>query len=373
MSAAIDDAPRDNKFDAPTIARGLYLCSGILVVINGFVFIGDLFNGVVGRCTGNNCVGPALAWGSWTGGNDDGQNAAWRAVFPLGPNQLLGLWTGVFLGILMLIIHLPGFKFSFNTRSWLHVSFFSLFTMLFGAFPYSGNLGVLVGFFMMPLCVLSFLLAFTRYRHDPTTFNLRLSHLHCGCLVDNELVLQITRILSLVAGLCVLIIGIIHIIVQDLRWCPAANFDCIGPSLRWNPSGVEFTLPGNGPTQGGWGAELFTLAIDKFMELWGPIMLGLISIGQHLNGHQITAISVSWPRVFLWYMFVALFGSFGYAGNLGILTGFLCVFVSLLALAISLGGGATTKTHLDLQVYKFSGPKTMITAGASTKDGFEVV
>jgi hypothetical protein len=39
----------------------------------------------------------------------------------------------VFLGIVMMIVHLPGFKFTFNTRSWFHVCFFTLFTALFGA------------------------------------------------------------------------------------------------------------------------------------------------------------------------------------------------------------------------------------------------
>ena len=41
--------------------------------------------------------------------------------------------TGVFLGIIMISVHFPGFKFSFCTRSWLHVCFYTLFTVLFGA------------------------------------------------------------------------------------------------------------------------------------------------------------------------------------------------------------------------------------------------
>jgi hypothetical protein len=240
--------------------------------------------------------------------------------------------------------------------------------------PYSGNLGILVGFFVIPLCVLAFILPFTRYRHDPTTLNLRVSHLHCGCLADNELVIRIARVVSFIAAICVLGIGIIHVVMQRFNWCaPGGPYDCIGPSLRWNPTGRDFLFAGNGPYAGGWASSFFTLAIDPFMDMWGPIIMGLISIGQHLNGHQIEAISISWPRVFLWYMFVGLFAAFGYAGNLGVLTGFLCVFVSFLALAISLGGGAHTRTHLDLLVYGLKGQVTMVTAGATASKGFEVV
>lgn len=65
---------------------------------------------------------------------------------------------------------------------------------------------------------------------------------------------------------------------------------------------------------------------------------------------QWSTISLSWPRVFVWFFFLALFSGFGYAGNLGILVGFLCVLVSILALAISFGGGARERTHLEINV-----------------------
>jgi hypothetical protein len=65
MSAALDDAPRDNKFDLPTIGRFYYLFAGVLILINGLVFIGDRFNTLTTPCTGSNCIGPSLSWGSW--------------------------------------------------------------------------------------------------------------------------------------------------------------------------------------------------------------------------------------------------------------------------------------------------------------------
>jgi len=361
--AAIDDAPRDNKFNAPTIGRFLYLISGVLITINGFIFIGDTFN-QLGQCTGSSCVGPALRWGSWTGGTGDNQNLAWRLVFPLGPNRLFQLWTGVFLGVMMMIVHIPGFKFSFNTKSWLHVSLFTLFAVLFGAFPYSGNLGILVGFFTLPLVPLSFFLALSKYRHEPTTLNLRLHNIHCGCLVDNEFFIEGTRILGFIASVAVFVIGWIHIGVQDFNWCPAGNtYDCVGPSLRWNPSNSNFLRNGNGPGAGGWGDVIFTFAIDVFFPLWGTVVLGYVAILQHLEGHAWQSISASWPRAFFWYLFLGLFSGLGYVGNLGILVGFFCILISLLSLCITLGGGATTRTHLDIHVHRFgTGKVTMVTA-----------
>jgi len=259
-------------------------------------------------------------------------------------------------------VHFPGFKLTFCTRSWLHVCFFSVFAILFGAFPYSGNLGILVGFFTVPLSVLSFILTFTKYRHEPTTLLIKTSHLHCGCLVDNELFINITRIFSFLAGIFIFIIGLIHVFVTDFNWCPtAAITQCVGPSLRWNPSSVSFIQENNDAT--GW-RQVFTFQIDVFLALWGPTVLGIVSILQHIEGHHWVSIGASWARVFFWYMFVGLFAGLGYTGNLGVLAGFFCVLISLMACAITFGGGVNTRTHLEIRMMHYGkGQVTMITGG----------
>jgi len=210
------------------------------------------------------------------------------------------------------------------------------------------------------------ILAFSPWRHDPTTLNLKISGLHLGCLADNELVVNVARILSLAGGIAVFIIGWIHIIVQDFNWCSNTTplVDCIGPSLRWNEDGQPFLRPVNGPGAGGWGDQIFTFAVDIFFSLWGPIALGYFTILQHMQGHSWQLISASWPRVFFWFLFLGLFSAMGYAGNLGVLVGFGCIGVATLALAITLGGGANTRTHLEIHVYNFGRNRvTMTSAG----------
>lgn len=347
--AAIEDAPRNNKCDLPTIGRYLYLIGGLLVTINGFVSIGEQFNSLM-SCTGNGCVGPALFWMTDFVADSNGN---WRAVFPLNPVELFNKWTGVFLGLIMIVVHLPGFKFSFCTRTWLHVCVFTIFVMLFGAFPYAGNLGVLVGFFQLPLVFLSFLMAFVpAYRHAPTTLNVSSEKAkrfcQLGCLVDNALFLNISKGLSLGVAFFVIAVGLVHVFTHNFDWCPTMQWsECAGPSLRWNSANMDFLREGNDGT--GW-RQIFTFKIDTFCALWGPIILGYITALQHVRGHLWTSIYQSWPRVFMWFMFLGLFAAFGYAGNLGVLCGFACMVVALFALLITVGGGANSPTHFEINI-----------------------
>ena len=263
----------------------------------------------------------------------------------------------------MILVHFPGFKFSFCTRTWLHVSFFSLFTVLFGCFPYAGNLGIIIGFLVLVLTVISFVLVFTRYRHEPTTLLIRLERFHMGCLANNELILTITRVCSLVAGIAVMVLGFIHVFVTNFNWCPdpPTTNQCVGPSLRWNPSGSNFINEIN--LASGWGT-IFTFVPQLFFPLWGPIILGWITVLQHIEGHEWPSISVSWGRVFVWFMFLGLFSGLGYAGNLGIIVGFFCILIALLALLIAFGGGTTARTHLSIHVRYFSGTSKVKVTGA---------
>jgi hypothetical protein len=72
-NAAIEDQPRDNKQNLPTVARYYFLFAGVLVLINGLVFIGSNFNALSGcNSASNSCVGPALFWGESFIGDQNG-------------------------------------------------------------------------------------------------------------------------------------------------------------------------------------------------------------------------------------------------------------------------------------------------------------
>lgn len=115
---------------------------------------------------------------------------------------------------------------------------------------------------------------------------------------------------------------------------------------------------------GGW-RDVFTFQTEIFFPLWGPVFLGWFTILQHLQGRQWQSIYASWPRVFLWHLFLGLFAGLGYAGNLGIIVGFCQIFgCALFALLISLGGGGHSRTHLELHIRGMDRPKTMALGGA---------
>lgn len=213
--ATIEDQPPVNMLNLPTVARAWFLASGIMWMICGFVFIGELFNGLaVSTCPQK--IGSGLCWGSWTGGTGDGLNARWREVFPLSPSKLLRIWTAVFMGFITIICHLPGFKYTFIAKSWFHVTAWLLFGILFAAFPYAGNLGILFGFFCIPGVFLALFTQFSQYRNENTSFHFHVNHIHLGCLVDNELFLTTARVMCLVSGLATMLIGFIHVFVVSL-------------------------------------------------------------------------------------------------------------------------------------------------------------
>jgi hypothetical protein len=72
-NAALEDQPRHNKNNLPTVARYYFLFAGVLVLINGLVFIGESFRALTGcNSASNSCVGPALFWGGSFIGNQNG-------------------------------------------------------------------------------------------------------------------------------------------------------------------------------------------------------------------------------------------------------------------------------------------------------------
>merc|ERR1712048_1032044 len=83
--------------------------------------------------------------------------------------------------------------------------------------------------------------------------------------------------------------------------------------------------------------DVFTFRIDKFIDLWTPLLFGLISLMLHMGHTRWDAVADNWITFSFWFLLMALWGSFGYAGNLGILTGFLnssVTFFGLLCLFI---------------------------------------
>jgi len=67
---------------------------------------------------------------------------------------------------------------------------------------------------------------------------------------------------------------------------------------------------------------VFTFTPEAFVEIWTPIVLGMIALSIHIKSLKIQWIAENWTRVFVFWLILTFFGTFGYAGNLGIVAGF---------------------------------------------------
>eukprot|EP00742_Colponemidia_sp_Colp-10_P004391 GILJ01004687.1.p1 GENE.GILJ01004687.1~~GILJ01004687.1.p1 ORF type:complete len:248 (-),score=33.26 GILJ01004687.1:148-813(-) len=135
--------------------------TGFFVLLTGIIHICKLF---VQWCpAGASCIGQGLTW--QTGGdylNDvNGPNGSnWRSVFTLNPNVIFDLWAPFVLGLISMACFIPAFRWNAICCSWSRAFVWQLFVMLFGAFGYSGNFGIMIGFFIMVGNTLAFACAF---------------------------------------------------------------------------------------------------------------------------------------------------------------------------------------------------------------------
>lgn len=101
----------------------------------------------------------------------------------------------------------------------------------------------------------------------------------------------------------------------------STGVSCIGPYLRIGSL--------DDINEGGW-RKTFTLKPDDFVDLWTPLVFGAVQLVQHINDDmRIDMFSSNWLKVILFNVICALWGQFGYAGTIGVITGFLttCAFL----------------------------------------------
>jgi hypothetical protein len=236
---------------------------------------------------------------------------------------------------------------------------------------------------------------FSKWRHERPQLHMTLGHCldRWSFMADNEVVLTLARALGLGLGIATLILGLISVLTSNFNWCPTAQYnECFGPSLRWNNGGTGqgFVDDANRATLGvensGW-RSIFTFNPEFFFPLWGPVILGYITILQHLKGRA-WAIYRTWPRVRsgaktkrnenrltktrrcsftlcllgslpIWASKLLVKFTLGHeltrylktsTGSLGVLIGFFSIFQAGLALLISVAGGTNTRTHFEIKI-----------------------
>jgi len=126
----------------------------------------------------------------------------------------------------------------------------------------------------------------------------------------------------------------------DLALQSKYGLTCIGPQIRWVTEHYRFSEQVNGfaiitlGPRTSW-RGVFSFKPSVFLDLWAPMIMGVISLFLHLGHTRADKIADNWIRFGLWFLFQALWGSFGYAGNWGIITGFMGAVLSLCAIFAS--------------------------------------
>lgn len=164
--------------------------------------------------------------------------------------------------------------------------------------------------------------------------------------------------ISLAAAILMVICGAIHVGRSIEDWCtrkliifprdadprkltttgivfstvPREDRACVGPWLFWEVDGKGWDATDR--INAGWSFEVFNLIPTLFFDQWTAVFLGLLSADIHFGDDHWELVSDNWARKAIWHIFIAAFGAFGYAGKLGIITGFICVAVSALSILV---------------------------------------
>jgi len=140
------------------------------------------------------------------------------------------------------------------------------------------------------------------------------------------------RLTTFLASLLTLAVGLVHVSSKLSKFCTdpesdEASLGCFGPWLIWQRDGS-----GIDDLNEHW-RGIFSLNTSIVFDLWTPVFLGLVSIHMHIPALRDS--TTEWEASqfmfngFL-YLFAALFGNFGYSGNLGVISGFINAFAAFL-------------------------------------------
>jgi len=257
-----------------------------------------------------NCIGPYLAWNTNSFTADI--NRPWRAVFSLEPNRMLDNFSPLIFGILCLSVQFQGGI----QLDWWQLSFLLLMCSLFTCFGYAGNLGIICGFLNAFASLLGLILAMT-YVNAPNSLGITI----CSVLStkNHHAVPSIGILLITCSSILTLICGFIVAIGAMPDGC---NVDCVGPGLNWNTGEEAFITNSNNSWR-----SVFSLTPVVIANIWTPLIAGVVGL-LALFG-RIRILFHTWTRAAWWHLFQALFLNFGFAGNWGIITGFVSLMTCL--------------------------------------------
>lgn len=153
----------------------------------------------------------------------------------------------------------------------------------------------------------------------------------------------IGQIFTCISAICVLIVGFMHLFwrIDSLDVCndDNDNVECYMSSLLfWENGNIDEISPSLNQH---WRYSGFTFIPSIFVDLWTPMIFGVISCLQMISGTEWYLISGNWVKAMLWHTVMALFACFGYAGQAGLIIGTIVSFTAILCFfgAVAKWGG----------------------------------
>jgi hypothetical protein len=301
-----------------------FVCGVLLLIVGGVNF----FKHVMGhRWCDESCFGPYLFWDK----DDffDDRNSRFRQTFSLMPKPF-GEHFGVFLlALLTLKVHFHHANARSEGTTFMQNAAWLVFVAFFAAFPFAGGFGIVVGFLSCAVAAVGIGCHLLKVPGS-ATLGLTLDGNtravgRCGDLKLPDWFYTFWNI-SLVVLLSLTVLNnFVHIFKNEFHhWCKDNSDEtCIGPYLIWPE---DFARSVNVDK---WGS-VFSLDLNRTLELWTPLLLVVWFIGTGSN---------SWFMTSLYLVALALFGAFGFGGNMGIVVGIMLVAAAVVSFVISALGG----------------------------------
>lgn len=205
---------------------------------------------------------------------------------------------------------------------------------LFGAFPFAGGLGVVVGFCCCAVALMGLLLHVMNHKGS-ASLGLSLDTSRplgkCGNLQFPEGFFTFWNFAIIIMLSMTILNNVIHVVNNEFHhWCKdKSDQSCIGPFLIWPE---DFLRSVN---QDKWGS-VFSLDLNRALELWTPVLLVLLFLAFGMD---------SWYQTTLHLVLMSLFGAFGYTGNMGIVVGMMLVVGAFLSLMVAMLAGNETASR----------------------------
>lgn len=282
-----------------TLVNYLSLIASINMIVIGFITIYNLLD--------RNCSNDCLNWDDNFSTNDINSN--FRSIFSLSPSFFLKNFTPLIFGFISFLLNFDYFNKYSLTTTWLKNSLWFLFLSIFCNFGYSGNYGILNGFFCSFISLLSIILFFLN-NNESTTLSIK-TKIVCNGLKNKTFIKYITmiiKILSLCTAILLIIIGFIHAFINELsKWCDGSS--CVGPLLNWNDDFNDFIKDSNFELYGNY----FVLDPNLFFNIFGPLFFGILTLLSHFEIYEKYNYQNNFFNSFIYNLFLSLFTSMGYA------------------------------------------------------------